>query len=373
MQGKGTIVKFRKEDFEKWMAEDAKNYLREMLRYPSLPIDIKFTLGQEVPEVFVINYEEELSGLSEAETVGVRLMCSGLSMLATRHDLRMMQYEKNSVQQESPFAFLIRHRLKIFLLGDYKKLTDDVILPPARAVALTEFMEVDKGLYKSYIDWLRPASRASEEKHEFNFLRTRLQEVMEGEVRMVDTLNYVYKKKDGTEMPVTGAASSVRELTPLQFLVENTNPSRAAVLLEEPETNLHAQKQRDMAEIVSLLASAGTQLQITTHSDYFLRRINELIILGNLKNLISSEDFKSLCSQIKTNPNLAFPEASNTLAHYLLKRREDGTTEVKKDLDVEKGLSFEAFKDPILKGLDAADILEEFGESYARDYDLQGF
>ena len=42
MQGKGDIVQFSKSSLQEWMAEDAKSYLREMLRYPLLPIDVQF-------------------------------------------------------------------------------------------------------------------------------------------------------------------------------------------------------------------------------------------------------------------------------------------------------------------------------------------
>jgi len=359
MQGKGDIVQFSKSSLQEWMAEDAKSYLREMLRYPLLPIDVQFFLGDKIPDEFIISYEEGMSGMEGSETVDVTLSCGGLSMLASRQDLFIMQYDKESVEQESPFSFLIRHCLKKYLLDDFKRLTEDVILPPARAVALTEFVGVDKGLYKSYVDWLRPASRLRDKTPEHDSLRSFMREVIEGEVHMEDSVNYVYKKNNGVEMPITGAASSVRELAPLQFLVEN-DPSRAAVLLEEPETNLQAKKQRTMAELVSLLASSGTQLQITTHSDYFIRRLNELVNLGNYKGILDKKELDKLSELLHTPLELAFPSPSENLAHYMLVRNNAGFSEAVLDTNVKNGLSFETFRNTLLEGLNNADILDEY-------------
>ena len=64
--------------------------------------------------------------------------------------------------------------------------------------------------------------------------------------------------------------------------MERTDISKVAMLIEEPEAHLHPIKQRMIADIISFFVNAGTYMQITTHSDYFLRRLNELI---NLKKI----------------------------------------------------------------------------------------
>lgn len=359
MQGKGEIVRFEKNKLECWMAEDAKSYLREMLRCHSLPVDVRFFFDSKVPEYFVISYEEELSGLTDNETVDVRLVCDSLSMLAVRQNLDLIQYDNRTVEKESPFSFLTRHYLKQLLLSSYESIKQDVILPPARAVALTEFVKVDKGLYKSYIDWLASASRTGERKADkYHKVAECLHAIMEGEVRLKDTLNYVYKMSKGTEVPVTVAASSVRELAPLQFLIEN-DPSGAVVLLEEPETNLHAEKQRKMAEIVSLLASYGAHLQITTHSDYFLRRINELIALSRFAG--DSELISKIRERVDIDEELAFPV--DRIAHYILERRENGSSEAVEDSEIKDGLSFSAFKKAIIDGLEMSELFNDYGEN----------
>lgn len=85
-------------------------------------------------------------------------------------------------------------------------------------------------------------------------------------------------------MPVSAAAASIREIAPLQILAKKQDVSKCAILVEEPEAHLHPLKQRMMADIIGALSHNGAIMQITTHSDYFLRRLNELIMFAKAKN-----------------------------------------------------------------------------------------
>lgn len=86
-------------------------------------------------------------------------------------------------------------------------------------------------------------------------------------------------------MPVSAAAASIREIAPLQILAKKQDVSKCAILVEEPEAHLHPLKQRMMADIIGALSHNGAIMQITTHSDYFLRRLNELIMFAKAKKL----------------------------------------------------------------------------------------
>ena len=60
--------------------------------------------------------------------------------------------------------------------------------------------------------------------------------------------------------------------------------------MEEPEAHLHPLKQRMMADIIGALSHNGAIMQITTHSDYFLRRLNELIMFAKAKKTTDDPD-----------------------------------------------------------------------------------
>lgn len=57
------------------------------------------------------------------------------------------------------------------------------------------------------------------------------------------------------------------------------------LIVDEPELNLHPNNQRKIARILSMIANRGVKVIASTHSDYFIREINNLIMLNT--------DFKS--------------------------------------------------------------------------------
>ena len=74
-----------------------------------------------------------------------------------------------------------------------------------------------------------------------------------------------YYRSNGKDLPISAAASSIREIAPLALLVERYDVSTISILFEEPEAHLHPLKQRMMADIISALNNAGAYMQITTH------------------------------------------------------------------------------------------------------------
>ena len=55
------------------------------------------------------------------------------------------------------------------------------------------------------------------------------------------------------------------------------------LIIEEPEAHLHPGAQADMAVILARLVRAGVKVIITTHSDWLLQEIGNLIRVGELE------------------------------------------------------------------------------------------
>ena len=53
------------------------------------------------------------------------------------------------------------------------------------------------------------------------------------------------------------------------------------LMIDEPELNLHPANQRRMARLFVRLIKAGIKVFVTTHSDYLIQELNNLIVLGN--------------------------------------------------------------------------------------------
>ena len=53
------------------------------------------------------------------------------------------------------------------------------------------------------------------------------------------------------------------------------------MIIDEPESHLHPYCQILMARLIAACINAGIKVFVTTHSDYFVKEINNLIMLSN--------------------------------------------------------------------------------------------
>lgn len=331
----GVAITISKQDFEDWLAADCISYLQWMLNNEGLKGELSIQLPNDIDEDIVVRYEEEILGLVDKEDVYIKLYMLDLTY----------RIKDGSIESESPFAFLFRHGLIQNILGDFKNLEDTFVFPPSRGPMLTEEIIPKTGLYDRYKKTIHKIGRVNPHPETVSEnLRRLLSKILEGKVDTKDG-EYLYSTEHG-ELPISAAAASVREIAPLALLVERTNISKVAMLIEEPEAHLHPIKQRMMADILSCFINAGTYMQITTHSDYFLRRLNELMDLKKLSQryIENTEKYVDICNKLQINSALSVEY--NKISAYLLSRRNDGTTQVTKQ-DIDKGVPFASFSQAI--------------------------
>lgn len=62
-------------------------------------------------------------------------------------------------------------------------------------------------------------------------------------------------------------------------------------MIDEPELNLHPSNQRVIARFLAKLVNSGIRVIVSTHSDYFVKEINSLIMLhGVSENMIEKRN-----------------------------------------------------------------------------------
>jgi len=89
-------------------------------------------------------------------------------------------------------------------------------------------------------------------------------------------------KRGGTETPKLDlhmASSTVKSLFGLWFYLEHQAENGDVIMIDEPELNLHPANQRALARVLVRLVNAGLRVVVSTHSDYIVREINNLIML----------------------------------------------------------------------------------------------
>ena len=94
---------------------------------------------------------------------------------------------------------------------------------------------------------------------------------------------FVYRPRGAErDIRLTQASSMVSELAPVVLLVRDSVRAGDTLLIDEPEAHLHPAAQTEMATFLARLVRAGVRVVITTHSDWLLQEIGNLMRAGAL-------------------------------------------------------------------------------------------
>ena len=82
--------------------------------------------------------------------------------------------------------------------------------------------------------------------------------------------------------PLTLISSMLSELAPLLLVLKGPVGKGDHLTIDEPEAHLHPEMQRAAASFIAGVVNCGVQVVLTTHSDFFLGELNNLIRSGRL-------------------------------------------------------------------------------------------
>ncbi len=87
--------------------------------------------------------------------------------------------------------------------------------------------------------------------------------------------------RDKVTLPIYMASSSIKSLFLMDFYIRHLAQDGDILIIDEPELNLHPDNQRHMACLLARMVNCGVRVLITTHSDFLVREINNLIMLSS--------------------------------------------------------------------------------------------
>lgn len=114
-------------------------------------------------------------------------------------------------------------------------------------------------------------------------------EVLGGEIKVSRSSPSTYPEilyhphKSNRDLQMNQSSSMVSELTPLVLFLRGIVHRGDTLIIEEPESHLHPGAQTKIAITLARLVRAGVRVVITTHSDWLLQQISNLIRIGELK------------------------------------------------------------------------------------------
>ena len=139
---------------------------------------------------------------------------------------------------------------------------------------------------KDNIDYTRSIPERRERNSEIykHKLFDDIKEMMDGYYSAAgDDIRFISKargKGRSFNIPLHLASSSARGLSDFYFFLRHVAKNNHLVIIDEPESHLDTDNQIQLARLLVRFVRAGLKVLITTHSDYVIKEINNLVMLS---------------------------------------------------------------------------------------------
>ena len=338
---KGFSFKFK--DLRLWANNDAPQYLGYLTGNNDFTCSVNYTFG--VPDDLSVTVTSSL--VEELR----RITVNGISSFFPKdyNDWRMM--------------YVIGLNKFLTSIVFNKDLLIQYLMPPARAAfmgaknAQSAFNGI--GMYERFISFNDAVTAVSQRMSlDDQFFKSMISRLTNGEIIVTNSQTYL-RLPSGKPIPISAAASSVKELTPLLLLIQKEiEYHHLSILFEEPEAHVHPKNQDLVADLITRCFNKGMMFQITTHSDFILGRFNQLLRLGNLRRN-NPEKFKKYCQDNKQNDNLYLDYEQ--IGAYYFEERPDGNVVVMQQ-EISNGIPFTTFHEIIDRQERIDDLIEKYTE-----------
>lgn len=333
-QNKGFSFKFG--EIRQWMRNDVSQYLGYLLGNESFNCDVEyvFELADDTMFDLSVKFEGRYIHLSIGK--------------------KNVFFPKEYDNWEDMYRITINAILCVKLLD--RQDLKPILLPPARAAFVGTKSAESIGMYKGkLIPLLDRLSNAPEHRSaDSELFNCAIQRLTGGKLTVRDGQIFLSMDAEQNVIPISAAASSVKELTPLLRLLQTAEyVNDYSILFEEPEAHVHPKNQDVLADLIVSLRRLGMQFQITTHSDYLLSRFNQLIRLGKLWQTNKGR-FEALCKNRQIADNLyLLPDEVG--AYYFSANK--GAVSIKNQ-DTTNGIPFTTFHEIVTRQENIDDQIE---------------
>lgn len=127
-------------------------------------------------------------------------------------------------------------------------------------------------------------------------------------------------------IPIYNTSSSVKSLLMLDAYINYVAEAGQILIIDEPELNLHPDNLRHMARLLAMLVNNGVKLLFTTHSDYIIKELNNLIMLESLPEDARNYAIKQVKKETKTEYQTEMFLAKDKVTCIIAKHHEKSHT-----------------------------------------------
>lgn len=333
---------FKFKDFRMWLNQNTAAFLGYLLGNNNFDCQVNyvFEIDDDKPVEMKRLHDEDASGFTRYSING-------------DIDVFPLDLEDNVLMM----SFSLHGYLSELCFG--KNYLRPLILPPARAAFMGANTTSPIGMYRDFLaqlDDLKTPSRNISPDNQFfvNYIA----KLADGEI-VLENGSVFLQFESGEKIPVSAAASSVKELMPFLLMLQNGKIKQYnSLLFEEPEAHVHPKKQFLLMDMLARCCNKGMLIQMTTHSDYLLGRMNQLLVLGKIREK-SMEAFEIFCKEHQFNKNLYLH--TEQIGGYYFKRENDRVVIEEQDLSL--GLPFNSFENTVKSQMELSADINDLAES----------
>lgn len=348
------VFDFKLSDLCVWMSEDVKVFFKNLLGYNNIPCSVYFN--------FHLNDDEDILNISflrEDNFYDLKNTDLQICSVTINGTKRFMIWDDTMISPT--ISDCIASYLSVYLFGTH--LSHSFLLPPGRASLLDNSYSVQKsasrvGMYDLFLrdyDFLtRKSMNEVSKDSDQQFFESRISKLIGGKVQTTKE-GAILILSDGNAIPLSAAASSIKELSPILFWMQNREISLDSICIEEPEAHAHPEMQYGIADLLVACLNKGAHMQITTHSDYLLSRFNQLILLHRMKTT-NETAFMTYCNQHRHSSKLTL-DVNNVKAYYFY-RNENNEVKIRLH-DISEGIPFDSFSTIVKRQIEIDDSLED--------------
>ena len=139
---------------------------------------------------------------------------------------------------------------------------------------------------KDNIDYTRSIPERRKDRSEFwdEKLFDEIKNMMDGyysassnDIRFISKAR---RKGQSFNIPLHLASSSARGLSDLYFFLRHVAKQKDLLIIDEPESHLDTANQIILARLLARFIRAGLKVLVTTHSDYLIKELNNLVMVS---------------------------------------------------------------------------------------------
>lgn len=126
----------------------------------------------------------------------------------------------------------------------------------------------------------------------YDFAEEIEKELLNGKVIISNngTVEFSSNKAPSIKLSFHQSSSIVKTLSSLVIYLKHLATKDDLLIIDEPELNLHPENQIKLTRIFARLINKGIRLMISTHSDYIVRELNNLIMVSSLNKYESEKN-----------------------------------------------------------------------------------